>query len=193
MTTISLSLPILNPDQAIRFESWIRSMLWDTVFSDLINQHYHLPSAQTSSLQIHRIKGRLALSDGSSRLMQGVREGFEISEYPTSVALVELGARGKISSSSNKITYEERPNSRRSASADSKSKYSRGVGNITRPVFQRSFSLASKKQTRSGSSERPRFKRSATDSQPGKIVLIGRGLVKERFQQSMLTHVLSVA
>ena len=192
MTTISLSLPSLNPDQAIRFESWIRSMLWDTVFSDMIHQHYRLPSAQTSSLQIHRIKGRLALSDGSSRLMQGVREGFEISEYPTSVTFVDLGNRSK-TSNNNRTANEERPNSKRSASSVSKSNYSRSIGSFERPIFQRSFSLTSRKQSRSGSLERPRLKRNTTDSLPGKIVLIGRGLVKEKFQQSMRTHVLSVA
>ena len=188
MTTISVPLPILSPDQAIRFESWIRSMLWDTVFSDTIHQHYRLPSTQTSSLQIHRIKGRLSLSDGSSRTMQGVREGFEVTDCPSSTTVIGLNTRNK-SSKGN----DSRPACKRSVSDVSKRSYSRSVGSIEKPVYQRSISPFTGKKSRSKSYERPQVKQSGTSSLPGKIVLIGRGLVKEQFQRSMGAHVLSVA
>ena len=192
MTTISVPLPILSPDQAIRFESWIRSMLWDTVFSDTIQQHYRLPSTQTTSLQIHRIKGRISLSDGSSRTMQGVREGFEVTDCPSSAAVIGLTRRNK-SGNGNELANKSRPAYRRSVSDVGRRNYSRSDGSTGVPVYQRSISPFSGKKSRSKSYERPQFKQSGTSSLPGKIVLIGRGLAKEQFQRSMGAHVLSVA
>lgn len=192
MTTISVPLPILSPDQAIRFESWIRSMLWDTVFSDTIQQHYRLPSTQTSSLQIHRIKGRLSLSDGSSRTMQGVREGFEVTDCPPSMTVIDLNSRNK-GKHGNKLASNSRPTCRRSVSDVSRRNYSRSEGSIGIPAYQRSISPFTGKKSRSKSYERPQVKQNGTSCLPGKIVLIGRGLVKEQFQRSMGAHVLSVA
>jgi G3E family GTPase len=47
---------------------------------------YDLParknSIKESEIEIHRVKGRLLLDNGSTRIVQGVREVFEIIEAP---------------------------------------------------------------------------------------------------------------
>jgi G3E family GTPase len=74
ISTISLSLPVLNPSRLERLDSWLQSVLWES----------KLPlfegSATTEGLnfEIHRMKGRVSAEDGSIKLLQGVREVFEI-------------------------------------------------------------------------------------------------------------------
>ncbi|KAK5119644.1 hypothetical protein LTR85_007473 [Meristemomyces frigidus] len=69
--TISLTLTALSEQQLQKLDAWLRSVLWSNV----------LPShedAATASWEIHRVKGRLAMRDGTVRMLQGVREIFEI-------------------------------------------------------------------------------------------------------------------
>lgn len=53
-------------------DAWLRSVLWDET----------LPSAQTeprpTDFDIHRLKGILAMEDGLSKIIQAVRDVFEI-------------------------------------------------------------------------------------------------------------------
>ena len=57
-------------------DAWLRSVLWDTKFP--------APAKSVSSephpvdFEIHRLKGILILNDGSSRIIQAVRDVFEI-------------------------------------------------------------------------------------------------------------------
>lgn len=52
-------------------DGWLRSILWDHV----------LPNAdRPSSFEVHRLKGRLVFKNGEVKMIQGVREIFEILE-----------------------------------------------------------------------------------------------------------------
>lgn len=57
--------------QIEKIDEWLRSVLWDG----------QLPDSAISPLravEIHRLKGRLEFTDGSTKMIQGVREVFEI-------------------------------------------------------------------------------------------------------------------
>ncbi|KAF2091791.1 vitamin b12 biosynthesis, cobw-like protein [Saccharata proteae CBS 121410] len=89
ISTITISLPPLSLDKLDLLDAWLRSVLWESV----------LPSPQPSSntastlaptpshpsFEIHRTKGRIPLTGnpgGSLKLIQGVREVFEILDAP---------------------------------------------------------------------------------------------------------------
>ncbi|KAL2872676.1 CobW family GTP-binding protein [Aspergillus lucknowensis] len=79
ISTIALTHPPLLPSKIPRVDAWLRSILWDSI----------LPSppslgtatgeiAKRPNFDIHRLKGILALSDGTSKIIQAVRDVFEI-------------------------------------------------------------------------------------------------------------------
>jgi G3E family GTPase len=71
ISTITLPIPILQSNQLAELDAWLRSVLWDSA----------LPShggANSIDFEIHRTKGRVLLSNGSTKLIQGVREVFEL-------------------------------------------------------------------------------------------------------------------
>jgi len=71
ISTITLSIPSLSPIQLIKLDAWLRSALWESV---LITG----PTNEVTEFEIHRTKGRIMLEDGSMKLLQGVREIFEL-------------------------------------------------------------------------------------------------------------------
>lgn len=76
ITTISFSLPQLNPDQLTELDAWLRSVLWDRQLpSDSSIQH---EVSSEGSFEVHRLKARLPLKDGKVKIVQGVREIFDI-------------------------------------------------------------------------------------------------------------------
>jgi G3E family GTPase len=71
ISTISIDFPPLQLAQLASLDSWLQSVLWESV----------LPKVFTSaekSFEIHRTKGRIYLNNGGIKLLQGVREVFEI-------------------------------------------------------------------------------------------------------------------
>lgn len=77
ISTISIPLPLLIEDQVGKVDEWLRSVLWEN----------ELPSNDTEHqipFEIHRLKGRLALQSGETKIIQGVRELFEIFDAPAS-------------------------------------------------------------------------------------------------------------
>ncbi|KAK0643613.1 CobW/HypB/UreG, nucleotide-binding domain-containing protein [Cercophora newfieldiana] len=87
ISTLSIPLPVLTEGQLEAVDAWLRSVLWDNV----------LPSDEEtdqSLFEIHRLKGRLVLSDGNEKMIQGVRELFEIFDKPNPGAEASL-APGK--------------------------------------------------------------------------------------------------
>jgi hypothetical protein len=60
-------------------DAWLRSILWD---SKLLGQDSgaNTEESEENLLSIHRLKARIVMSDGSIKLVQGVREVFEISD-----------------------------------------------------------------------------------------------------------------
>ena len=76
--TVALTIPRLDKQQLDDLEAWLRSLLWE----GLELAHPDADSGvgkmgSTSRTDIHRIKGRLPMKDGRTKLLQGVREVFE--------------------------------------------------------------------------------------------------------------------
>lgn len=74
ISTLSIELPTLKHEQVTAVDAWLRSVLWDNVLPG------HDAGAKETALpfEMHRLKGRLVLEDGSEKMVQGVRELFEI-------------------------------------------------------------------------------------------------------------------
>ncbi|RJE20299.1 CobW domain-containing protein [Aspergillus sclerotialis] len=73
ISTIAITIPPISVDKIPHVDAWLRSVLWDTI----------LPAAKSTEsgptdFDIHRLKGILALQDGSSKIIQAVRDVFEI-------------------------------------------------------------------------------------------------------------------
>lgn len=67
--TMSLSLPSLSDEGLDRLDAWLRSVLWES----------SLPGHEgKKGWEIHRTKGRLVMRDGRTKMLQGVREIFEL-------------------------------------------------------------------------------------------------------------------
>lgn len=65
-------MPRLGPSQLANVDKWLRKILWDR----------RLPGDDKTVLEVHRAKGRLLFENGDVKLMQGVREIFEILDSP---------------------------------------------------------------------------------------------------------------
>ena len=70
ISTISVNFPPLQPSQLSLFDSWLQSVLWESVLPN--------SSFTEKSFEIHRTKGRIHLIGGGVKLLQGVREVFEL-------------------------------------------------------------------------------------------------------------------
>ncbi|KAK2591811.1 hypothetical protein QQS21_010512 [Conoideocrella luteorostrata] len=73
ISTMSIPVPPLDPAKIQDVDRWLRSVLWDG----------ELPGGEfNESFEIHRSKGRIVLNDGTAKMLQGVREVFELSDPP---------------------------------------------------------------------------------------------------------------
>lgn len=98
MSTTSVPLPTLDPKQITSLDAWLRSILWESTLPP--------PGVQPSpsetkpqGFEIHRLKGRILLNDGTQKMIQGVREVFEIldaDKLPVDEDEVKSVAQGKI-------------------------------------------------------------------------------------------------
>ncbi|PYI08239.1 cobW-domain-containing protein [Aspergillus sclerotiicarbonarius CBS 121057] len=72
ISTIAITTPPISPSQVSRVDTWLQSVLWDSI----------MPLASEvsgpTSFDIHRLKGILVLDDGSTKIIQAVRDVFEI-------------------------------------------------------------------------------------------------------------------
>lgn len=69
--TVSVSLPTLSEGDLQGVDRWLQQILWNN----------SIPGYESlSGWEIHRSKGRIVMSDGTSRMLQGVREIFELVE-----------------------------------------------------------------------------------------------------------------
>ncbi|KAI0387674.1 cobW-domain-containing protein [Hypomontagnella monticulosa] len=71
ISTVSINVPLLAPEQLKHVDSWLRSLLWES-------QVPGEATSQTQSIEIHRLKSRLVFENGDVKMVQGVREVFEI-------------------------------------------------------------------------------------------------------------------
>ncbi|OAA47698.1 Cobalamin (vitamin B12) biosynthesis CobW-like protein [Metarhizium rileyi] len=76
ISTISIPVPRLPPGKVADVDKWLRSVLWDN----------RLPGDKNKRpFEIHRSKGRIILRDGMTKMLQGVREVFELRAVPQSL------------------------------------------------------------------------------------------------------------
>lgn len=69
ITTISINLGCTTDEQDKRLESWLQELLWE---GNLVAENGNV------DVEIHRVKGKLIGLDGSVKIIQGVRETYEI-------------------------------------------------------------------------------------------------------------------
>ncbi|KAK6085473.1 CobW/HypB/UreG [Seiridium cupressi] len=89
ISTIAIDIPPLAAEQLEKVDVWLRSILWESL----------LPGAEASKstpLEVHRLKARLAFKDGDVKMVQGVREIFEIFDAPKPSASGASAQTGKI-------------------------------------------------------------------------------------------------
>jgi len=82
ISTVTVTVPVLKLDQLLRVDAWLRSILWE---SRLPGVEIAIPSEtqyEEKLFEIHRLKGSLIIDDGSIKVVQGVREIFEIKDAP---------------------------------------------------------------------------------------------------------------
>ncbi|KAF3811654.1 COBW domain-containing protein 2 [Colletotrichum gloeosporioides] len=84
ISTVSIPMPRLGPSQLANVDKWLRKILWDR----------RLPGNDKTVLEVHRAKGRFVFENGDVKLMQGVREIFEILDSPDQTR--EAVGEGKI-------------------------------------------------------------------------------------------------
>jgi G3E family GTPase len=78
ITTISIPLPVLTRIQVEAIDEWLRMVLWEYLLPGETLPH------NAPLFEIHRLKGRLVLEDGGQKMIQGVRELFDIIDNPSS-------------------------------------------------------------------------------------------------------------
>ena len=74
-------------------DEWLRSILWDAVLPT--DHSSDLDEESSVSFEIHRLKGRLRFDDGSMKMVQGVREVFEILDVRDSPAERSISGTGE--------------------------------------------------------------------------------------------------
>ncbi|KAJ5805194.1 Cobalamin (vitamin B12) biosynthesis CobW-like C-terminal [Penicillium riverlandense] len=73
ISTMAIITPPIAADKVPRVDEWLRSILWESTFPATSTS-----TAQPNDFEIHRLKGILALDDRSSKIIQAVRDVFEI-------------------------------------------------------------------------------------------------------------------
>ncbi|KAK8051989.1 COBW domain-containing protein 1 [Apiospora rasikravindrae] len=92
ISTVAISVPSLLPGQLAKVDGWLRSVLWE---GDVPG----IDEKQSEGLEVHRLKARLVFQDGQVKMVQGVREVFEIFDAPSQFTPergVETPLQGKV-------------------------------------------------------------------------------------------------
>ncbi|TVY91573.1 COBW domain-containing protein [Lachnellula willkommii] len=90
----TISVPVLAPEQLPHLDAWLRSVLWDSKLP-APNNGAEDKDKDNYSLEIHRVKAKLPLSTGDIKIVQGVRDVFEILDAPQNPS-AEPTLNGKI-------------------------------------------------------------------------------------------------
>ncbi|KAG5981109.1 hypothetical protein E4U55_003297 [Claviceps digitariae] len=75
ISTMCIPVPRLDASKLSDVDKWLRSVLWDNKLPENNGEN---------DFEIHRSKGRIVLNDGKAKMLQGVREVFELSDAPQS-------------------------------------------------------------------------------------------------------------
>ncbi|KFZ22872.1 hypothetical protein V502_02665 [Pseudogymnoascus sp. VKM F-4520 (FW-2644)] len=80
ISTVTIKVPPVKEEQLPKLDAWLRSILWDSKLPDSSTEPAPAPSEQSPTFEIYRLKARLPMSDGSVKIVQGVRDVFEIKD-----------------------------------------------------------------------------------------------------------------
>ncbi|KAI6709479.1 cobW/HypB/UreG [Diplocarpon mali] len=78
IATVTIAVPVLEVDQLPKLDEWLRSILWDSKLPT--------PGSTDNTFEIHRLKARIPISNGEVKIVQGVRDVFEIVDAPSTTA-----------------------------------------------------------------------------------------------------------
>ncbi|KAH6673715.1 CobW/HypB/UreG [Halenospora varia] len=90
ITTVTVNVPILEPGQLEYVDSWLRSILWDSKLPASGSDH------DQDDVEIHRLKAKLPCTNGNVKIVQGVRDVFEITDAPKDSSSLGSANEGKI-------------------------------------------------------------------------------------------------
>lgn len=74
ISTIAVTTPPIGAEKVSRVDEWLRSVLWESILPKPV----HSSDSHPADFEIHRLKGILYLDDGSCKIIQAVRDVFEI-------------------------------------------------------------------------------------------------------------------
>ena len=77
ISTTSITVPLLSNSQLACLDAWLRSILWDAKLPRAEKYCSFTQHQEDNSFEIHRLKARLPLIDGTVKVVQGVREREE--------------------------------------------------------------------------------------------------------------------
>lgn len=86
-----------------KVDEWLRSVLWESQLPDPAGGPKLGGRNDPIGFEIHRTKGRLVLKDGSVKVVQGVRELFEIFEAPAASPAEEAAGEPAVAPESSKL------------------------------------------------------------------------------------------
>lgn len=90
MATISIEFPALNEPQLQKLDGWLQEVLWET---RLPQKSPPLENGLKRKFEIHRLKSLLSMDTGEFKMIQGVREVFEITSLKSSPSESTLAQR----------------------------------------------------------------------------------------------------
>ena len=76
ISSITINLPVLTNEQVVKFDKWLRSLLWDNVLIGFNANSNH------DNREILRCKGKIITNDNNLLILQGVRDLYEMKQYP---------------------------------------------------------------------------------------------------------------
>lgn len=88
MSTITITAKPLHQERLSKLDEWLRSVLWDSILPNTSKES----AQETKPFEIHRLKAKLYMQDGSIKVVQGVREVFEILDAPQQTSEKDIEA-----------------------------------------------------------------------------------------------------
>lgn len=77
---MTIKVPSLKEEQLPKLDAWLRSILWDSKLPDSPTDSTADSAEKSPTFEIYRLKARLPMCDGSIKIVQGVRDVFEIKD-----------------------------------------------------------------------------------------------------------------
>ena len=96
ISTLTLQVPLLQPHGREKLESWLRSILWDSILPSPSTSTAEQAQPNEQAFEINRVKGQIPMSDGKNIMIQGVRDVFEMIDQEGDGSTEKGERKGKI-------------------------------------------------------------------------------------------------